>query len=289
MVFTSLIFHKYVMRWIAILFSLLPLFNIYAQVKYPIVGTYKGKTAQGMAIWEDEAYLFNDGGHCRVLSLQTGRVVKEFDIASASKKTHVNAACIVKNTDSNSGCPLMYISEFNLPSRCFVECLTDSASNLVQTICAQEDAKDVWVQSWIVDGVNSHLYSIARMPLKKNEKNTTKVKIVKYRLPLLSEGDNVVMTEKDRIDSFVVDFASGTQGGKIKGKNMYIVSGLQQSANGQFNAKRAIQVIDLKKKRRVREVDLTYVTTNEPEDIDFYHNKCLLYCGQEGGIYQIKL
>ena len=35
---------------------------------YPIVGTYKGKSAQGMAIWQNYAYLFNDGGHCRVLN-----------------------------------------------------------------------------------------------------------------------------------------------------------------------------------------------------------------------------
>lgn len=261
----------------------------YSQLVYPVVGKYQGNTAQGMAIWNDEAYLFNDGGQCRVLNLKTGITERKFSLASAAKKTHVNAACFGRNTIPNSKCPLIYISEFNSPSRCFVECLSDSASSLVQTIQAQENGKNSWVQSWMVDGVNSYLYSVARMPLKKGEKNTTKVKIAKYRLPSLSEGENVILTEKDCLDKFIVDFASGTQGGKIRGNYLYIVSGLQESANGQFNAKRAIQVIDLKRKCRVREVDLTYVTTNEPEDIDFYNKKCLLYCGQEGGIYQIKL
>lgn len=38
----------------------------------------------------------------------------------------------------------------------------------------------------------------------------------------------------------------------------------------------------------MKTIDLTYVTTNEPEDIDFYKNKILLYCNGEGGIYELK-
>lgn len=256
---------------------------------YPIVGKYQGKTAQGMVMWEDEAFIFNDGGHCRVLDLKGGIVTREFDLASASKKTHVNAACFGKEHVGNSSYPLIYISEFNSPSRCFVECLNDTASTLIQTIQAKEKGKNIWVQSWIVDRENAHLYSVARMPIPKGEKHTKKVRVIKYRLPLLSEGNQVILTEKDRLDSMVVEFASGTQGGKIRGKYLYIVSGLQESARGRFNAKRALQVIDLKKRKRINEVDLTNVTTNEPEDIDFYHKKCLLFCGQEGGIFQVKV
>lgn len=35
--------------------------------------------------------------------------------------------------------------------------------------------------------------------------------------------------------------------------------------------------------------NLSYLTTNEPEDMDFYKGNALLYCGQEGGIYKLKL
>ena len=70
---------------------------------------------------------------------------------------------------------------------------------------------------------------------------------------------------------------------------MYLPTGLQESARGRFNAERALQVINLKKRQIVRKVDLSFVTTNEPEDIDFYKGKALLYCGQEGGIYKVKL
>ena len=39
---------------------------IHSQLVYPIVGQYKKKSAQGMAIYNDLAYLFSDGGMCRV-------------------------------------------------------------------------------------------------------------------------------------------------------------------------------------------------------------------------------
>jgi hypothetical protein len=268
---------------------LFPVFFANAQLRYPIVGNYNGKSAQGMAIWGDEAYLFNDGGHCRVLDLKNGEVKREFYLKSSGKNTHVNAACFDSEISKNAELPNIYISEYNYPSRCFVENIKDTVSNLVQTIQAYENGVKQFVQSWIVDSKKGCLYAVARQSPVKGDKNTSKVRIVKYRLPKLMEGREVVLSEKDQWDSFFVDFSSGTQGGVIRGKYMYLPSGLQESAKGSFNAERAVQVIDLRKKKLVRRIDLTYVTTNEPEDMDFYHKKALLYCGQEGGIYEIKL
>jgi len=258
------------------------------QLAYPIVGVYNGKSAQGMAIWLDYAYLFNDGGHCRVLNLKNGEIISEFDLSSANKNTHVNSACFIHSKDYNNQ-PLLYISEFNKPSRCFVEFLNKDSSKLVQVIKVQNKGKDTFIQTWIVDEYNSFLYSVTRMSPPKGEKHTKQVRICKYRLPLLSEGYNIILSEEDCLDSFIVEFASGTQGGKIRGKYMYLASGLQAAAHGQFNAQRAIQIIDLEQKNKVESIDLTYLTTNEPEDLDFYNNKCLLYCGQQGGIYELNI
>ena len=255
---------------------------------YPIVGTYKGKSAQGMAIWQDCAYLFNDGGHCRVLNLKNGKIVNEFELASSDKNTHVNSACFIQIQDSETQ-PLLYITEYNKPSRCFVEQLKGNKTELVQVIKAQNNGKDSFIQTWIVDGNKSSLYSVTRMAPPQGEKNTDKIKIVKYKLPLLNDGREIVLSEKDCLDSYIVEFASGTQGGIIRGNYMYLASGLQAASHGQFNAKREIQIVDLTKKKIVKTIDLTYLTTNEPEDLDFYENKCLLYCGQEGGIYEIKI
>lgn len=277
------------MRFVIIVFLLVLQTQAMAQLRYPIVGKYKGKSAQGMAIWNDEAFLFNDGGHCRVLNLNSGLIIREFDLASAGKNTHVNAACFGKETLKEGTIPVIYISEYKTPSRCFVEKIGDSACSLIQTIKITEKGKDKFVQSWIVDNKNAFLYAIARQAPLKGEKNSNRVRISKYRLPQLSEGPVIVFSEKDCIDSFVVVFASGTQGGVIKGRYMYLPTGLQESARGRFNAERALQVIDLEKKKLIKRIDLTYITTNEPEDLDFYEGEALLYCGQEGGIYKVKL
>lgn len=263
-------------------------YSCFAQMKYPIVGTYKGKSAQGMAIWGDNAYLFNDGGHCRVLNLVSGRVQGEFDLASAGGKTHVNAACF--GTEScNGNSPLIYISEYNSPSRCFVECVGDTGSSLVQTIQAQDNMKNRFVQAWAIDSKRQYLYAIARKTPQKGMTRNINVEIVKYRLPSLKEGKNVILTNEHILDVFEVPFHNGVQGAKIRGKYLYIVTGLQEASHGEINAERAIQVVNLQQQKLIKSIDLTYVTTNEPEDIDFYKGKCLLYCGQNGGIYQINV
>lgn len=259
------------------------------QLRYSVVGTYKGKSAQGMAIWGDKAYLFNDGGFCRVFNLKSHTVISEFELACAGKNTHVNAACFGKESFEKGGKPVIYISEYKHPSRCFVESIGDSASLLVQTIVAKNGSKDCFVQSWVVDNNGKFLYAIARKDPPKGMKRNIDVRITKYRLPKLKEGSNVTLSNSDILDEFVVPFHNGVQGAIIRGNYLYIVTGLQEASAGEINAKRAIQVVDLEKRKLIKSIDLTYVTTNEPEDVDFYKKKCLLYCGQNGGIYQIKL
>ena len=55
------------------------------------------------------------------------------------------------------------------------------------------------------------------------------------------------------------------------------------------SGKREIMVIDLKQKLIKQKICLTNITVNEPEDVDFYRRKLLLYCGQTGGLYCIDL
>ena len=262
-------------------------FQPLSELRYPVVGTYIKKSAQGMAIYGDNAYLFNDGGHCRVYNLITEEVIKEFDLASAGDKTHVNAACFGNEIINDNTIPVIYISEYKRPSRCFVENITEEKSILVQTIQAKENNNNMFIQSWIVDTMNENLYAIVRQTPPEGEENSDLIRIMKYRLPKLNEGDMIFLTEKDILDEFFVNFASGTQGGIINGKYMLLPTGLNEGARGAFNAKRVLKIIDLEKKNICNQIDLTYVTTNEPEDVDFYKDKLLLYCGQQGGIYNI--
>lgn len=143
--------------------------------------------------------------------------------------------------------------------------------------------------NWIVDREKGELYGIDRkwgqfLDDQGNVKNI----ITRYRLPKLSEGEYITLTEKDVIDKFEIVFANGMQDAKIRKGILYIVAGLDELSTAKKDSKRSLIIVDLKKKRISKKMDLTYVTTNEPEDIDFHKGKCLMYCGQTGGIYRIK-
>jgi hypothetical protein len=280
---------------IRIILILLGVFNVAGvvpvkgQLLFPIVGTYQGKGAQGMAIWEDWAYVFNDYGHCRTINLKDGKVVFEFDLACSGNKTHINAACFGVEKHNKSLIPVIYISETNNPYRCFVESIENEKSTLIQTIQFKENGVPFQISDWIVDKEHCSLYGINRkwnqyLDKDGNVENT----IIKFRLPKLGEGKDIVLTAEDVQDVFTVLFANGMQDAAIRNSIMYIATGLDEMSNKKIDSGRAIIVVDLKKKRIIKKLDLSCVTTNEPEGIDFFGKRCLLFCGQNGGIYRVK-
>lgn len=262
--------------------------EISGQLRYPIAGTYKEKDAQGMAIHGKYAYLMSSGGLCRQYDLESKLVVKEFFLASSAKDNHVNSVCFGVENTGQANIPVIYIGECKYGARCFVEDLSGDAPKLVQTIKSTHNGKIDPVVSWAVDVKHRHIYSIARGKAVDEAGNVINT-ISQYRLPELEEGSEVTLTEKDLLSRFEVIFPNIIQGCKINGKYLYIVTGLQETQSHRQDAVRAIQVINLEENNLKKKIDLTYVTTNEPEDIDFYKGKCLLYCGQEGGLYQIRL
>lgn len=263
--------------------------NVQAQLRYPIVGTYKKKSAQGMAIYGYQAYLFSDGGLCRVYDFNNSKVVNEFKLSTSAPTNHVNNACFGIELGSYNQIPFIYITECKNKFRCFVEEILPDTTRLVQTISATNNGKPERVLVWAIDREHGLLYSVTRSDKTLKSQGYSQNTITEYKLPNVSDGDEVVLREKDVLKRYVVQFPNILQGAKISKGKLYIVTGLQQSASHRLDAQRAIQVIDLKKGVLVKTIDLTYLTTNEPEDIDFYKGKALLYCGQEGGIYEIKL
>lgn len=277
-------------RYLFLLTLLIICVSVYSQLRYPIVGTYKKKSAQGMAIYGDTAYLMHDGGLCRVLDLKSGKVARDFNFQSSSKDNHINNACFGKTFYKGSKVPLVYLSECMGRGRCFVECITPDSSILVQTIQATKKGKIQRMTNWVVDNDRNYLYAITRnRNLVLDSIGNIRGYITKYRLPSITEGNEIALSEKDELDKFEVLFPNILQGSKIRGNLLYLVTGLAQSQSYRKDAKRAILVLDLKKKDIIRSIDLTYVSVNEPEDIDFYGNYALLYCGHEGGIYKIDI
>lgn len=260
-----------------------------AQLLYPIVGSYKGKSAQDMAIYGDKAYLMGDGGHCRVLNLKTGEIERELDLASSGKKNHINGVSFGKYIPNGSDVPLLYVSETIKPHRCFVENVNGDKSILEQTIEAVENGNTYANYNWVVDREQGFLYGLKSFWHQfVDELGNIKTVVTKYRLPQISEGKKVVLSEEDKIDRFEVFFTSSMQGTAIYKGKLYFATGLWESDQNTSETHRIVVVVDLKKKKVVKQIDVNRLTTNEPEGIDFYRNKCLLFCGQTGGIYKVK-
>lgn len=260
----------------------------YSQQRYSIEGTYKKQSAQSMAIWGDTAYLFYNSGICRALNLKTGQIVCVFKIASSGKNTHVNSASFGSEIAGYNGRPVIYLSETRKPYRCFVEQLDGTSSYIVQTLYPRYNGHPKKVTSWIVDANKKALYALSRVNSRK-QKESDKIEITKYRLPNLLEGDSVLLSEKDVVDSFYVYFRSALQDGVIIGDRMYISSGFHAESLRKFFSPRAVQVVDLKLKTIIRRIDLSSIFTNEPEGIDFWGGKMLLFTGQAGGIYEVNV
>ena len=262
------------------LFQML-LITVSAQMMFPVVGQYKNRSAQGMAIFGDYAYVFNDGGLCRKLNLKTEKIDGEFMLQCAAKNTHVNSACFSQQYIGDNPIPALYITEFYGKRRCFVEMIDNGTSKLVQTIeLKNQQGRNPFVREWIVDNKEGMLYAVIR------ESNREDVNVIKkFTLPPLGNA-TVLLTDKDVVDEFMVNFVNGLQGGKIKGRYMYIATGFTPLHGEGKYFDREIKVIDLKKKKLVRNIDLSKVTVNEPEDIDFYKGNCLLFAGGTGGIYK---
>ena len=283
-------FTKILIKILIFIFSFGFLQTLNGQLRYPIVGTFQKKSAQGMAIYEDFAYLMNDSGICRVLNLKNEKIIRHFCLASAAKGNHANTACFKKTPSGEGGMPMIYISECTGKGRCFVERFDTNTSPLIQTIEAIKDGKNCRISNWTLDNKRGFLYGIARNQKEiLDSDGNVRCSIVKFRIPSLLEGAHVCFTESDIIDKFDVFFPNIMQGVKIRGNYMFLVTGQPQSLSERKDGRREIFVIDLKKKKIVKTIDLTYVTTNEPEDIDFYRGKCLLFCGHEGGIYEVDM
>lgn len=262
--------------------------SVFPQSEYKIEGRYKKQTAQGMAVWKDKAFLLNKTGWCREYDLKRRRIVRAFKLACYNEKNHANNASFGVEMVDDSNVPVIYVSECVKPYRCFIEDISGEKPRPVQTIVTVCKGDNGIAMDWIVDTKKKKLYTISKFLVSEGDKNCWRNHIVRFRLPLLSEGPIVKLTEKDIEDSFDVLFPSILQGATIKGRYMYVSVGLQKGHEERFDSQRGIIVIDLKTHLIKKSIDLMRLTDNEPEGIDFYGRQLLLFCGQSGGIFKIR-
>lgn len=262
--------------------------NIICVKKSLVSGTFDKEWAQGMAVYKDNAFLLNNTGLCRIYDLKSDSVIRSFKLGSYHKKNHANNASFgIEFSQKKTIYPVCYISEANSPYKCYVESISKQEAKLVQIIQYQIDGIPQVVHDWVVDKKRKKIYAITQ-DYWKNKDSEDYINYIKaFSLPLISEGD-VIFSEKDVEEEFCVSFPHLLQGATIKKDKLYILSGLTDSQKNRKGYKKAIVVIDLKRKEMEKIISLQGIIQEEPEGIDFWKNRLLIFCGPKG-LYELKL
>jgi hypothetical protein len=260
--------------------------------EYPFPGTYKGKSAQGMAIHGDNVFLLNNGGHCRVYDLKSKKMLVEFDLASADEPSLNHANCAnfgVEYPRGNDLFPALYVSQYWEPGLCSVESITPTGPLAVQTLRLKIKGTSNRVD-WFVDKERKNICILTRISKEAiDDKGSKSYLIARLPLPPLPPAGkkSVTFTEKDIIDKFEITFHNLLQGGTARDGLIYLPTGNRAKAPDSKDKDRALIIVDVSERKISRTIDLNDTIWKEPEDVDFYNGTLLLYCGQSGGLYPI--
>lgn len=248
---------------------------------YNVAGQFDKQTAQGMAIYKNKAFLANNTGICRIYDLRKDSVLGSFRFASAHKNNHSNCLDFgIEYPDGNKEYPALYISECLNLGRCFVEDINGMNPKLLQTISFIER-----VTNWVIDKENKKLYAIAH--LLRSKKLTDSVSIYRFPLPSIHQGDIDLSDKVEEV--FRVHVPYTLQGAAIHKGMLYLPVGINKGNRAIKKGERKVLQIDLKRQIIVSKIDLEDKITNEPEDVSVYRGDVLMFCGQSGGIFKIRV
>ncbi|MBR0083702.1 MAG: hypothetical protein IJP93_06420, partial [Bacteroidales bacterium] len=213
-----------------------------------------------------------------------------FELAAHDNVNHSNVCSFgVEKFDRNDPMPVIYVSQCHKKPYngrkdvLFVERINPDlqGSSLVQTIHF-EDTRNLfgYALQWVVDREHKFLYGFGNTTFDKDLDNN-KHRIIKFRLPRISEGD-VVFTDADIIETYCVEdyglsYATIGQGLCISKGRLMMPTGLGTPEYPSY-----LFVWDLKHRRPVEVLDMSLGTTGELEDLARYKCGRFLVQGQDG-------
>ncbi len=208
----------------------------------------KGNAQQGLEIWDKYVFALEDGGNVNVYDFKTAspEPLASFPLASSRPDNHANNASFGTETAKGASFPLLYISNGKVGSDiewiCFVESITRKgrkfSSEIAQTITLDvagwEEKGYVGIfgaPSWMVDRERSALwvFSARKRTVQKVTRNAYENQYVatRFRVPLLSEGNEIRLDVNDIEDQVVFPFDTWfTQAGCVHDGKIYYCFGL---------------------------------------------------------------
>ena len=282
------------------------------------------RSAQGMAIHNERAYMLYDSGWCAVhdLNERDAKPLDFFPLGSMNEGTpskeyrnHSNQAMFGTLHHEGNPIPLLYVTAGSgigkdadgFYYRCAVENIVQTMdengaehhrAETLQTICYQPDgientafAPPCWgCPAFFPDTENGFLYIFsARYRTKREcipEGESNAMIITKFPLPKLSDGAMVHLKPKDILDQFIIPSDTAfTQGGLLVGDQLIYTFGCPK-----IGYPDEIMVFDVRQKKQtahIRNLDEAL----HGEELE----SCAVYCGNlmlntcDGGIYTLSV
>jgi len=235
---------------------------------FPLRWDYKGSVNQGMAVYGDTAVVLCKKGWVRILNLNERKIVQETTLASFSETNHANTAQFGRKEKPSDKLPLLYVSECTSPGRCFVERYTGNGFELVQEISTETRIVD-----WIADPSEGFLYSY------EHGESRESMVIKRFHLPD-PHGGNIMLKKEDALKTwtFSLSYPHTIQGGAI-------LDGTLILSYGTTTRPRGLHFIDLER-GTLKDMDLSDDLDVEPEDVDIWREKIIMYA-YAGSLYTI--
>lgn len=239
------------------------------------------RVVQAMDICDGCAFVGFDGGYCRTLRMSDMTVIGEFPLGSNVPSNHCGNLDFGIEKPEGSEFPALYVSGDLTTFSCYVEKVTPTSAELIQTI--KFDLGNGYNGSQVVIDHERECLLYMQRKLKKINTGENTIVVFRFRLPRLDEGD-VTFTAADVLDSYELPvWLRLYQGAEIIGGNLYEVNGIYATESGR---EANLSIFDKITGERLSCQDLSCID-REPQGVSTYEGD--LYINFQDAIWRIGL
>ena len=266
----------------------------------PLQGENAGKSGyayQGMDIYGNYMLSCQNQGIASIYRLSGKKVelLGQFHMESFHEYNHANVASFgTEKAVATDPLPVAYISQCSkytvggMKDVLYAERIMPDfkSSKLLQTIFYDDVNKDFgYALQWVIDRENNMLYGYGNTVNNTDPDN--RHRIIKFRLPKLSDGPLVVLKPEDALENYRIEDLCSFRLNPI-GQGLFIEKGklYMPTGFGRIDTPSVLYIWDLTS-HRMQGLDLSLVSTGEFEDISRY-GKWFYIQGQDG-IFRIKV
>lgn len=239
------------------------------------------RVVQAMDICNGYAFVGFDGGYCRTLRMSDMAVVGEFPLGSNVPSNHCGNLDFGVEIPEGSEFPALYVSGDLTTFSCYVEKVTPTSAELIQTIKFDLDNGYNGSQVVIDHERNSILYMQRKLKKINTDENT--IVVCRFRLPRLDEGD-VTFTAADVLESYELPvWLRLYQGAEIVGDLLFEVNGIYPA---EYGREAGLSIFDKSTGKHLVRQDIS-VIDREPQGVSTYDGD--LYINFQDAIWRIDL